>query len=713
MTFPVAENLLLLGDQALSARWVRFCRAKAMDFEKNITGVEMLSKRLILPDGWAIVKVAKGRRKIIIYTESGFCFYEFWTSELIEVNYLYTPPWDGDGVNFSVCGKGSYHRLGAGKTSTPLVEACTGCGDGDIDDPGEELLPYSKRNCGTEVHLDDMKTPDYWNLVKMQQYIYFPGFKGDKFVIGGHDNAPYFKQRQMLTRYNVRNDIMPGGGFGWFLISVGSQIPSAYTVDGFTPFAQGGFTPGSERIWGGCLHYPSGPSSFEIVSCVDQDNVWRFWEAGDWSAGSPPKVVTRNIGINTSLFTHGMQTIHYNNNGTKACALWNEFQLAKQDKSGNDVYKAVLGVFQGLPYGSGNVDVSYGGSKTLALDEMPALVEWDISVIEASGDWDANVSSGTLRVRFKAGQDWVLAADYLGADYIYDDNGTPVTYPAGSLVIAVMDAQYDNIKGLTIGVTPYWPDDGDVYVSSAIHIKIERLGVFETVRTMVMQQNVYTYPTPSPINDELGNPQAGWATDMVPGDDGTGDGTTKLLRSDVINAFELKTLSWVRYRFYQTTEGPTSEDTVGSSCIEVYQKNALINRTEIVNTPHPADVFSGDEPTWPFADHSALTLTEVELLTAVNATVFDPLLRGQIAWHPKGHFAVCEPLTPIPPFQVDDGNPATDDFFMVDIVKAAGKSYSHKDLYNNAFGDTRQYSFYNDNTNYRGVFMTAGLFRDA
>lgn len=706
MIFPPAENLLLLGDQALSARWVRLCRHKAEDFARRLHGGETLSHKLQLPDGWAVIKVAKGRRKIIIYTESGHCFYEFFTSNLIDPEYFYTPPWDGDGVAFSVCGKGSYHRLGSGKTATPLVDLCTGCGDGDADDPGEVALPYSLKDCGSTVGLDDMQTTKYWNMVKAMQNIWYQDFKGDKFVIGGQDNVPYFKQHQMLTRYNTRRDLLPGGGYGWFLFSVGSQIPTAYTVDSFEPYAQGGFTPTAQQ-WGGALLRTT---NFELICTVDRNNEWKFWETGDWSSVAPPKIETKTLGLNPVLISHGMQTVKFNNDGTRAMVVLTEFQQTVPYKSGGDVYKATQGQFQGLEYGSGNVDIGYGGSKALARDDMPWLEEIEITPFETGGgaDWDVNVAFGSVskRLRFSQGQDWVLAADYLGADYVHVDGQNETTYPADSIVIMTLEVVYDSVHGLTVGATPYWPDDANVYIQTAIKIKIWTGTGWDTIRTMVMSDNVHTYTSSSVALDQYGNPEAGWQTDMIPGNDGTG-GYYLAIRSDTLNAINLKTLSWVKYRFYQTQPGATSNTRVGSSAIEVWHKNALAHRSEEIRAPHGSDTFTQDDPPFPRTNYLALPQAQVELWDASNWTVLQLLFRGQFAWHPKGHWAVCCPLTPIPPFQL------ASNFYMVDIVHAAGKSYSHKDLYNNAFGDNRDYTYYNDNDNYRGVFMTAGLFRDS
>lgn len=74
------EQILLLGDKAESAKYVRFCQHKASAFEAHLPRLATLNKRLALRNGWAWIKVANGRRKIIIYTEAGEALYEFFTS---------------------------------------------------------------------------------------------------------------------------------------------------------------------------------------------------------------------------------------------------------------------------------------------------------------------------------------------------------------------------------------------------------------------------------------------------------------------------------------------------------------------------------------------------------------------------------------------------------------------------------------------------------
>ena len=102
------ENLLLLGDDARSARYVGICRDKARLLARMLRGNQVLSARMGFRDGWAIIKVAKGRRKIIIYTEAGQASYEFFTSALIHSADLHTPPYDGyNNPNYNI------HRIGA------------------------------------------------------------------------------------------------------------------------------------------------------------------------------------------------------------------------------------------------------------------------------------------------------------------------------------------------------------------------------------------------------------------------------------------------------------------------------------------------------------------------------------------------------------------------------------------------------------------------
>ena len=700
MTHPVAENLLLLGDQARSARYVAICRHKAEDFARNVRGGAMLSKRLIFRDGWAIIKVAQGRRKIVIYTEAGFCTYEFFTSELIEPNYLYTPPYDGTPA-FSVCGKGSFHKLGSTEEHTPLVNLCAGCDDDPGNpDPGEENLPYSLMSCETNAGLADMKTPDFWNIVKTQPYIWFNDFLGEKFVIGGHDNAPGYKQNRMLNRYNAK------GPSGWSgsLYSVGNQIPMAFLGDQYTPYSQGGFTPGAgELMWGGALVHTA---NYELICCVDQNNNWKFWETGDWSVSPPPRLVTKAVGLGLTI-SHGLQTLQFNNDGTKAVAILTEYKDAVLDKSSNEVYKALASGSPfpgGLAYGSGNVGVAYGGSKTLAQEEQSWLIEYEINAYEdQGGDWQVDVTVGRQN-RFESTGEWILAADYLGEDYAFDEN---TTYPAGSLVAAFFEVYYDNIFGLT-NAGSYWPDDCNTIVSGAIKIKVRTAIGWDTIQTMVMQDSLRTYVQLSAVQDEYGNAQHGFVQDQAEGSDATSAHFLEL-RFDTINAMNLKNLSWVRYRFYQTNPTTTSAGELYSSAIEVWHENKRVHIEQLRDPAHDVNTFNGD-PTWPRQNFDPLPAYAIELLAPLAYSTFYPRLRGQFAWHPKGHWATCQPLTPVPAAQ--DGDPQTDDFYMVDVVHAKNKTYSHKELYNNAFGDSRDYNYYNDDVNYRGVFMTAGLFRD-
>lgn len=707
MRIPPTENLILLGDQGLSARHIRECRAKVEDFRKRVPKGAVWSYKLIFRDGWAVLKVAQKRHKIIIYTEAGSCTYEMFTSELIEVNYLYTNPYDGTTNNLSVCGKGSFHTIGSAKKTAGLIDLCPGCGDGDADDPAEIPLAWSMKDCNTNAGLADMQTTDMWNVLKTQPALWYQGFLGEKFVIGGLDNALYYKPRLMKTRFNARTDPIPGGGFGWVLYTVGGRVPSAFLWDQFEPYSVGGITPGAgEYTYGGAI---CNTPTTELIFTVNGANTWYFWPTGDYSVTPPVRVETVAVGLGPTI-DWGLETIQFNSTGTRGVAVLTETALGVNDDQGGIVYKAIQDTFKGITYGSGNVDNTYLGTKEQVREERPWLIEYNIAPFDdVSGDWQVNVTVG-YQNRFLATNEWIMAADYLGSGF---------QWPKDSLVIATCEVYYEDAHGLTVGATPYWPDDMSVYMYALMHIKVwnATLAQFDTIRTFLMTDNLFTYPQPTiPYLDPFGNNQYGFQKDMIPGDDGTG-GYYLALRTDTINALNLKTLSWVRYRFYQTQPGATTDTRVGSSCIEVWHKNNLAERKEQINSPHGPTTFSGsydqfgvEQVVHPRVGWSPLTDDEIELWTPVAYSMFDPLLRGQFAWHPKGHFAVATPLTPIPPFQPDQDVPG--DYFMCDIVQAHGNRTSNQALYNEAFGDTRTKAFYNDSSDYRGVFMTAALFRD-
>lgn len=687
------EQLILLGDKQLAVKWVAFVRHKAIDFARQLTRGACLNHKVPLPNGWAKIQVADGRRKLIIYCEGGALSYEFFTSELIEPYYVYTPPYDGTSNNFSVCGKGSFHQFRGSWKSTPLVNLCHNCNDAGPPDPGEEALSYPLMNCNTNVGLDSMKSPDYWDVLKFQKQFWYPGWRGDKFVTCGLDVVPYNKRNQMLSWINARVDFLPGGGFGWRLFANGfAEPPKVWNWDGYTPIAQGGPTRGvGDYFYGGCVR---SSGNHQIVIMVDGNGKFYAWEAGDYSVTPPARIETVTPSYDPVIET-GFSTFQFSSDATKAVATCIEYRQSRKDKDNNDVYKALQGTFLGLDYGSGNVGSGYGGSKRLAQEDLPVLVEVSLNVWEDEfGEWQFSVTL-EKETKYDTLQEWIIAADY-----IEDVPG----FERGTLVALFNELYYDPTDGYMVGVSPHFPENYNTAFSRAIVFKYfdTDTQTWQEIRRFAMTTGITQFYSIPAVNDPYGNPQAGLGFSTI----SNGGSGLLPLHDAQINALNLKTLSLSLYKFQRLNpNGTTSSTEANGQRLEVWAYNQLAHTEEKYDSTHGVMTFDFG---WPVSGHIKLPYNLYEVQAGNAASMFEPKYRGQFTYHPKGHWAINNVILPIPDFQQ-----SADDFFMLDVIKLAnGQKFKHQDLYNSAFTDTRQVSYYNDEDDYRGVFMTAGIWRD-
>ena len=158
------EKLILLGDKGAASRLYPVVLHKALEYAKQVTPGAVLAKKMLFKNGWARIQVREGRRRIVIYAESGGIEYEFFTSNFIDDSVMGTPPFIGtNGYGYSVCGGGSKHQLTLkAAKSQPLVELCFGCSDTPEGDEPE--TPWPKEDCETNEGLQFMTHEDAWDF---------------------------------------------------------------------------------------------------------------------------------------------------------------------------------------------------------------------------------------------------------------------------------------------------------------------------------------------------------------------------------------------------------------------------------------------------------------------------------------------------------------------------------------------------------------------
>lgn len=682
------EQLILLGDKTKAAQLVPIVRAKAIDFARQLTAGACLNHKIPLPNGWAKIQVREGRRKLIIYVESGGVLYEFFTSELIDEKVLGTPPNLGGANPLSICGRGSFHKIfPSSAQSKPLVDLCVGCVDGG--DPAEdpESITWPVESCETNTGLQYMKTPFIWNWGKTPFHIWYSNGRGDKFVVSQHDVNAYYSRRKLMGRYNgdilLRNQQY---------ISDGSFQPLVFTYDGYAPSSW--FSPemaaGRKRrkacIVSNGVH--------NIMVMVDNLGKWYAWEAGQYaSEGDIPRVETVEPSYDYRIEA-ALGTWNFNSDGTRAVAVALERENTPLDDGGNVVYKATIDEIEGEDLGYGNVGVGFGGAKHLAKEDSPVLVEVSITVgLNEALDWTFSVS--IIRTeRYADTGNWFMAADYLA-----EDDRLP--YPKDTLVALMFEMQYDTTDGLFLGGT-HFPDDIHCLIDTAVKTMAYKTIIldWELIQHYPMYGGVRVYPQTAIYNDGYGNPVEVFTSDLP------GTANTKLY-TGTIRALNLKTLSMhmLREQINSLTGGSPIARSFSSW---VYAYNELV---EFKDDP---DITQGSveyEFVWPTVNRAPIPASYLAMISVYAENHIQAYWLNQFTWHPKGHWSINHSLYPAPSWERD--------YWQTDIVNTriagADRRTTHKALYNAAFGDTRDYPYYDDETEpdaYRGVFRTTGLWRD-
>jgi len=688
------EKLILLGDKGASARHVPEARHKAIEYAKQLLPGAFLSKKLLFRDGWAAIQVTNGRRRIIIYTEAGEATYEFFTSELIASNVTGTPPHIGTGgYNVSVCGKGSFHKIRKKATeSTPLVNLCSGCTDTLPGNDPESPIPLE--DCNTNEGLIYMTTTEAWDYKKAQVQVWWSNNQGSEFVICQSDVDSYYSRRCLQARYN--------GSFIYRateFYSDGSYYPVAFRDNEPEPFAYGSPNmPAGRKRRKACIVNSEG---FKIMVMVDNKGTFYAWEAGAYdNPGDIPRVDTVTPAYNV-LIEDGLGTFNFNSNGSKAVAVGIERVQTPLEDGIDVVYKATIGQLEGHDWGLGRDNASTPYGTHLAKEDRPHLVEVTITVGKdtLTGEWTFDVVVSLSERQADTGK-WFVAADYLIGD-------KRLPYPKDTLVVMTAEAQYDTSMPNGLFLTPggYFPDDVNAVIDTALateaYIKIESVWTWVQIEHYPMYGNVFVYPGVTiPYTDPFGNTGETWVA-------GQKDEPTEFrtLHARTIRAMNLRTLSFLFLNEVILNHTLSTSNNARSYQTQVIAYNEEVEKREVID---PSQGIPSFEFAWPTANRAPIPSSYLALLSIFAENLYQVEWLNQFNWHPKGHWSINHYNYPVPSLSVNN--------WQVDIVntRIGGKDIrtTHKDLYNAAFGDNRDDSYYNDNTHYRGVFRTAGLWRD-
>jgi len=656
-------HIFLRGDHGAAARLLPLCRKKLAEMRllAEKFGAAVLHKTIRWTTGEMARVEWSVQPKIHIWA-GGLVSYEFFTSGLIDNQVLGTPPFiDSEAW---ICGRGSYHRFrAAANASMPLVDMCDICAPAD----------WPTADCGSVAGESFMRTEAYWQNQRLHEHIWWPGNRGIPFIVSASGAAPGYSGLGYTSRCNWTTGLISDS----FVEDSGRDLrPAVYHGESTSPDSWAAPDLADGYWWRrACLHTVS---SRTFVVMNDHQGRFHAWEMGEYPDRIvPPGAYDTVTPAYPAWANDGLGFWNFNSTGQKAVCCPYDHRQSRVDKSAVTVYKDLVTGFL-------RVDPAiYPSNNQLAYEDWPGLVEVSIEITADPG-FGNDFSLSVEVIDAEEFEDH--GRFFLGADYLVADQRLPK--PLDTLVYSRFEV-YAESGDFFVGGGSYCPDDLDLLARSCV--VIEARDATELVRIPLHFDTAieFGYGFPDSID---------YDGDGIPDVTGTADtiAASDIYRADYLGslwALNLRTLSWAVNHQRLVTPSPV----VWKYRQQVYAYGELAEDL-------------GDEtlaiPEWSSVDYTLADTDHIELwgMAAREVYTLNPL--QCFTWHPHGHWALCAPRWP--PGGVSPTN--------VDVVstRVNGKDFrkTHKELYNQAFGDARDYDFYlSDPDAQRGVFRTTGVWR--
>lgn len=662
------EQILLLGDRDAAGRWVAFVRGQADRFAKDKAG-RRLTKMLKIPNGWALIKLSNRGRTYIIKVEAAAASYEFFTSEGV-----YRAPLASPGQTEFVCGRGSHHVVRAGIQSRPLLELCGTCGT------NPNAVPWPVADCDDVAAEAAMRTPTAWQNQRAWEYVWWPGNRGDTFLVSAAGSVSGYSNAGTLSRFNYTNgEIMLR-----FWADVGWDLrPGRYTGNATTPDAYGAPSLPAPQYWRrACTRTVAGRT---FVVLTDDTGGFHFFEPALYPDDTVP--LGEYVSVNPDYpawCDDGLGLWTFNSDGSRGACCPYQKHVPAPTRDGEPVLKDTLRGFY-------RVEAIHEPVRNQpAFEDEPGLIEVAIDIaIGPDGSWAPSVTI------VRAEQFGVSGRYAVYADYLIGDDRLP--YPSDTLMLLTYDlwiegGNYD-VDGHGAGF--YYPDDFAGIVRSALVIhalagdwtEVERIPVRWDVKTKAIAAG-------APSNYNVGGVALTGFADTI-----TEVDILAFEYAAVVSHMNLRTLSWVTRH-----QAPVDPATTSA----FYVADEIVAYRQSIETRGDAQAVAA-RPAWSTLGFARADPDKLELWSNGYHGAFEAHPFTGPCFHPAGHWSVCTPVA-------DVGQAETPNY--VDRVnfrvRGADTLTTHRALYNAAFGDDRDHDYYQfpadpDATN--GVFRTFGIFR--
>ncbi len=694
------EQIYPLGDEAESARWVSYARHKANELAKRVNEIATLSQRLQIPNGWIVLKVKKGRRKYFIYTEPGRASYEFFTTEDVITQPFGSPLYNEGFPNpleAYVCGKFTNVEMkGLEPSAAPLVEFCGEECPGDNAELDPTWPIYDCADMDGEALL---KTPTAWQNQRAYEHLWFPGNDGGLFVTSAAGSVPGYSGIGKLSRFNYS----VGQVSERFWEDIGYDLkPSIYAWNATSPSAYGAPELTEPNYYRHAATINREGITFMVMA--DTEGQFYFWRAGLYADGEVPSDQYVQVTPQYPAWVEkGLSQWNFNSDASRAvCCPWRETDPPLTE-GGEIPYKVAENTYL-------KADPAWPlACRVNAKEDEPGLIEVAID-IEVLQDGSFLPTVVVVRdERFSQSGEYAVAADYL-----VNDERLP--YAADTLVMLTYDLWiYNGDYNWLDESNWYYPDDYSAIVRDGLVLKCwafdEELQDFEWKEVardkLITRWDVAMWAVNAGTQWVI-NPACGGGS--ASGETITEYTINQFVFAGTISNINLKTLTWARRCQVPVNPMTASDFYLGDEYI-AYNQVALTKFDEEAIEAQPAE--------WDTLDYVRADLDKLELWSNGYHAALDTMpFMGQ-SWHPKGHWAMSSPVLDvdkIPGWTEITGVRVAD---VVNFrIKGNDIVLTHKDLYNAAYGDTREYTYYSafdrPETLWEGAgtFRSFGIFRD-
>ncbi|MDD5369964.1 MAG: hypothetical protein PHQ40_12825 [Anaerolineaceae bacterium] len=671
-------HIVLSGDMERAAMWIPAARSAI----RRQRGIDPQRGNIALgvDNGDTIIRASyEGTQEYISIDAGGGFFYEFFTTVPVD-NFSYVDAGHDPATQLWISGRGTRMQVAAG-TGTPIFDATDTVytpGNWTIIPAGQQKTPFN--------------TWASWQHQRMYEYIHWPNNNGDEYISSTAGVGPYQSNlvgfRSMLSAFLWSDSYWPT-----FAVDSGWDIGATHYSRGSVQYLQLNDLP-EGSWWRHCAIQNVGGRRFVVAT--DAKSRFYVYPLLDYGAGGisqfdprvkiadPPFPAWVNTGYDNALDN---KVWEFNKDATRAVSI--------QYQSIIPTTGSPVKVQAGITFTATIPTTLFDTSPTVR-EDYPGLVELGIGITITGPNANEFSVSLTLERTLNPASGRVV----LGAGYAFMDTRLPVSEDT---LITFEALVYSDISTVTHGSPPvtieaatstqqevvdamYW--SADTGGNPTIDI-----GLFDVVFTM--NANLSSTPIMEiAATNEASQLLGGTAitTLNVGGVDyelfnGEQRGYNQISATNdivFIKAVDLRTMS-----------AAASHNSVGGASYgwRLWVYGALVDSAQGAGTPSPPSTASSRTPLPPSLANLALLISR----RSYRSTHLD-----SFSIHPQGHIAIAlSRLFPTLPIPMDI------DFIMTD----KGKRYAHRGVYNRAFGDGRDYSYYTVNPDaVRGLFRSFGIF---